>query len=172
VAHWVYGPHQDNLKSSFLHELREIRDICVGPWIIGGDLNLIFKEEDKNNSNINRAILGNLHGLINSLDLKEVPLKGRRYTWSNQRNDPTLVKLDHVFCTSSWEDLFPDAFLHSNATTSSDHCPFTLKVRDSCMRKKRFHFESFWPKLPGFLEVVGASWNLPVRSSCPLNGCH
>jgi hypothetical protein len=26
----------------------------------------------------------------------------------------------------------------------------------------------FWPKFPGFLEVVAASWNLPVQSSCPL----
>jgi hypothetical protein len=57
----VYGPHQNNLKSSFLHELREIRDTCVGPWdhgSLGGDFNLIFREEDKNNSNINRAIPG------------------------------------------------------------------------------------------------------------------
>jgi hypothetical protein len=102
------------------------------------------------------------------LDLKEIPLKGRRYTWSNQRDAPTLVKLDHVFCTSCWEDLFSDASLHSNATTSSDHCPLTLNVRDGCMGKRRFHFESFWPKIPGFLEVVGASWSMPVRSSCQL----
>jgi hypothetical protein len=95
-------------------------------------------------------------------------LKGRRYTWSNQRDAPTLVKLDHVFCTSCWEDLFSDASLHSNATTSSDHCPLTLNVRDGCMGKRRFHFESFWPKIPGFLEVVGASWSMPVRSSCQL----
>jgi hypothetical protein len=164
----VYGPHQDNLKSSFLHELREIRDTCVGPWIIGGDFNLIFREEDNSNSNINRAMLGDFRRLINSLDLKEIPLKGRRYTWSNQRDAPTLVKLDHVFCTSCWEDLFSDASLHSNATTSSDHCPLTLNVRDGCMGKRRFHFESFWPKIPGFLEVVGASWSMPVRSSCQL----
>jgi exonuclease III len=80
-------------------------------------------------------MLGGFCGLVNSLDLKEAPLMGRRYTWSNQRNDPTLVKLDHVFCPSSWEDLFPDASLHSNATTCSDHCPLILKVREVCMGK-------------------------------------
>jgi len=31
-----------------------------------------------------------------------------------------------------------------------------------------FIFESFWPKLPGFLEEVAASWDQSVRSSCPL----
>lgn len=160
--------HQDNLKPSFLQELREIRDECEGLWIIGGDFNLIYREEDKNDPNINRAMLGSFRGLVNSLNLKEVPLKGRRYTWSNQRNDPTLVKLDHVFRTSSWEDLFLDASLHSNATTSSYHCPLTLKVREVCMGKRWFHFKSFWLEFPGFLEVVTASWNLPVQSSCPL----
>jgi hypothetical protein len=29
----VYGPHQDSLKLSFLQELREIRDVCIGPWL-------------------------------------------------------------------------------------------------------------------------------------------
>jgi hypothetical protein len=81
----VYGPHQDSLKLSFLQELREIRDVCFGPWLLCGDFNLIFKPEDKNNSNINRTLMGNFRSLINSMELKEVPLIGRKFTWSNQR---------------------------------------------------------------------------------------
>jgi len=33
--------------------------------------------------------------------------------------------------------------------------------------RRRFHFESFWPKIPGFLEVVAASWSLPLQNFCP-----
>jgi exonuclease III len=80
-------------------------------------------------------MLGNFRGLINSLDLREIPLIGRRFTWSNQREEPTLLKLDHVFCTTSWVDSFPDCSLHSNATTFSDHCPLTHKVREVCLGK-------------------------------------
>jgi hypothetical protein len=94
--------------------------------------------------------MGNFRSLINSMELKEVPLIGRKFTWSNQRQEPTLVKLDHVFCTSSWEEFFPDCFLYSNASVCSDHCPLTLKFREDCKGKRRFHFEGFWPKLPGF----------------------
>jgi hypothetical protein len=137
-----------------------------------GDFNLIFREEDKNNSNINRAMLGDFRRLINSLDLKEIHLKGRRYTWSNHRDAPTLVKLDRVFCTSCWEDLFPDASLHSNATTSSDHCPLTLNVRDGCMGKDGFTSRVFGPKFLDF-------WRWWVRlGACQLgapahwNRCH
>jgi exonuclease III len=163
----VYGPHQDNLKQAFLQELRMVREECAGPWILCGDFNLIYREEDKNNSNINRTMLGNFRGLVNSLDLKEIPLIGRRFTWLDQREEPTLVKLDHVFCATNWEDSFPNCSLHSNAASVSDHYPLTLKVREVCLGKRRFHFESFWPKIPRFLDVVAASWNQPLIGFLP-----
>jgi exonuclease III len=164
----VYGPHQDNLKLAFLQELGVVRNECEGPWIIAGDFNMIFRAEDKNNSNINRALLGDFRSWINSMELKELPLCGRRFTWSNQREDPTLVKLDHVFYTNSWEEFFPDCMLFSNASVASDHCPLTLKLKMDIRGKRRFHFESFWLKLPRFLEEVAASWNQPAHCFCPL----
>lgn len=36
------------------------------------------------------------------------------------------------------------------------------------MGKRRFHFESFWPKLDGFMEVVQQSWEQPIMAVCPL----
>ena len=117
-----------------------VRNECEGPWIIAGDFNMIYRAEDKNNSNINRALMGDFRSWINSLELKELPLCGRRFTWSNQREDPTLVKLDHVFCTNSWEEFFPDCMLFSNATVASDHCPLTLKLKMDIRGKRRFHF--------------------------------
>lgn len=113
--------------------------------------------EDKNNSNLNRALMGSLNIWINNHSLKELPLTGRRFTWSNQRDVPTLVKLDRVFCTSDWEALFLDCSLQSNASSMSDHCPLVLRLNVGFKGKKRFHFESFWPKMQGFQEVVSDS---------------
>jgi len=112
----------------------------VGPWMVAGDFNQIYKSEDKNNSNINRSLLGHFRGLIGSLDLKEIHLNGRRFTWSNQRIVPTLVKLDHVFCTACWEEAFPDCFLYSSASGVSDHCPLILKLNADLKGRRRFHF--------------------------------
>jgi uncharacterized protein VirK/YbjX len=64
--------------------------------------------------------------------------------------------------------LFSDHALVSNASETSDHCPLILKLHEEFRRKRRFHYESFWEKLPGFLDEVTASWNLPVHASCPL----
>jgi exonuclease III len=79
----VYGPQSSEEKVQFLQELRNVRAACLGPWIIAGDFNLIYKAEDKNNSNLNRAMMGRFRGTINDLSLKEIPLHGRKYTWSN-----------------------------------------------------------------------------------------
>lgn len=76
------GPHQDSEKVGFLQELREVTNICSGPWVIGGDFNMIYSAEDKNNENLNRALMGRFRRFVNDHEFKEIPLIGRRYTWS------------------------------------------------------------------------------------------
>jgi exonuclease III len=53
----VYGPQSNDDKLLFLQELRQIRDFCQSPWAIVGDFNLIYTEEDKNNSSLNRSMM-------------------------------------------------------------------------------------------------------------------
>lgn len=164
----VYGPHVDGEKQAFLDELREVRSHCHGPWVETGDFNMIYCSEDKNNDNINRAMMGYFCCFVNDMELKEIPLLGRRYTWSNKREAPTLVKLDRALCTTDWESLFPNCVLQSQATMISDHCPLILGLRDGSRGKKRFHFESFCTKLSGFHDIVAASWEETVNCPCPL----
>jgi exonuclease III len=164
----VYGPQPDDQKLQFLNELRTFRSACFGPWIIGGDVNLIYRAEDKNNSNLDRAMMGRFRRILNELNLSELPLMGRKFTWSNERASPTLVRLDRVFHTSDWGDYFPDCVLQSSATFISDHCPLLLGLHEYSQGRRRFHFESYWPKLEGFMEKVEESWVQPVGSFCPL----
>jgi hypothetical protein len=112
--------------------------------------------------------MGRFRRLVSDLELKDIPLMGRRYTWSNGRDNPTLVKLDLVLCTVDWEVIFPECFLQSQATEISDHCPLVLNLCEGVKSFRRFHFENFWSKLPGFLETVTTSWSQPIEASCPL----
>jgi len=150
----IYGPHLDADKPAFLDELREVRCHCNGPWMLAGDFNMIYCAEDKNNENVNRALMGRFRRFVNEPELKEFPLLGQRYTWSNERASPTLVKLDRVLCTGDWEDIFPDCVLQSLASKMSDHCPLVLGLHDGMKGKIHFHFESYWTQLPGFLDTV------------------
>lgn len=156
----VYGPQGNDDKIAFLQELRTVRALCPGPWMLAGDFNLIYKDEDKNNPNLNRAMMGRFRKLIDDLAIKELPLHGRKFTWSSSSTspNPTLVKLDRVFCSPDWEVRFPDCLLQSAATEDSDHCPLILGLRDIKPGKRRFHFESFWPKFDGFQSAVQQAW--------------
>jgi hypothetical protein len=162
----VYGPQGHDKKIAFLNELREIRAACAGPWLFGGDFNLIFRDEDKNNLNINRDMMGRFRRCINDLSIKDIDLLGRKYTWSGANN--VQVRLDRVFCSSDWEEKFPNYLLQSSASEDSDHCPLLLGLKDNHMGKQRFHFESFWPRFDGFLEAVTNAWGSVQQSSCPL----
>jgi hypothetical protein len=59
---------------------RDIRAECLGPWMLAGDFNLIYKDSNRNNNNFNRAMMGRFRRLIEDMALKEIPLHGRQYT--------------------------------------------------------------------------------------------
>ena len=162
----VYGPQGDGEKMLFLQELRNIRALCNGPWLVAGDFNLIYQAADKNNANLDRAMMGRFRRFLDDNDLLELPLLGRKFTWSNERRSPTLVRLDRAFCCDGWNDIFPDAVLQSLAAGVSDHCPLLLGLNVANKGKRRFHFESFWLKVPGLFDAVKQSREAPVQSNC------
>jgi hypothetical protein len=166
----VYGPQVNQDKILFLQELRDIRNHCAGPWLVAGDFNLIYRNEDKNNANLNRAMMGRFRRWIDDMAVSEIPLHGRKFTWtsSSTSSTPTLVKLDRVFCSLDWEDQFPNCFLQSLASDESDHCPLLLGLRDNLPGKQRFHFEAFWPGLEGFMEAVESAWSSVQSQRCPV----
>lgn len=127
----VYGSQRTEDKIQLLQELRDIRAACTGPWILAGHFNLIYKDDDKSNSNYNRAMMGRFRKLMDDLALKEVLLHGRKYTWSNQQEAEILVKLDRVLCSVDWEELFPNCLLQSMATNDSDHCSMLHGLHDN-----------------------------------------
>ena len=110
--------------------------------------------------------MGRFRRLLNDLELKESCLIGRRYTWSNERRQPTLEKIDRWFSTSDWDAVHPDHLLQALSSSISDHCPLLMATNVSLHRKARFHFQSFWLAIPGFHEVVAASWHsLPPKAN-------
>ncbi|XP_071685364.1 uncharacterized protein [Lolium perenne] len=157
----VYGPQTDADKIAFLQELREVRAACPGPWLLCGDFNLIYRDGDKNNSNLNRRMIGRFRRVLNDLALKEIYLNGRRYTWSNGQSPPTLVHLDRFFCTTDWEESHAECHLRCLASVVSDHSPLLLDCSPVPASHRRFRFEEFWLRLDGFHDTVTAAWNSP-----------
>jgi hypothetical protein len=124
----------------------------------------------KGSGTLEGNVKGRFRRFINDVAVKDMPLIGRKFTWSSSfsSSSPTLVKLDHVFCTVDWEDHFPNSLLQSAASVDSDHCPLILGLKDGCPGKRRFHFEVFWPKFDGFQQAVQQAWGAVQTKPCPL----
>lgn len=92
----VYGPTRDNLKPTFLRELRRSKPEDNGQWLVLGDFNQIYRARDKNNGNLNLRRMHQFRASLNHCQLKEIHLQNRKYTWSNERRRPTMVRLDSL----------------------------------------------------------------------------
>ncbi|XP_073351887.1 uncharacterized protein [Aegilops tauschii subsp. strangulata] len=92
-------------------------------------------------------------------ELRDMYLHGRRYTWSSERDTPTLVRNDRILCTSGWEIAHPHFLLHCLSSAASDHCPLVVDCAVHPVGARRFHYERFWTKLDGFHDMVPEAWN-------------
>jgi exonuclease III len=149
-----YGPADDDRKEEFLQEMLALKPAAGTPWLITGDFNLIYQASDKNNLNLNRRLMGKFRAAIDACELLELCLHNRRFTWSNERQNPTLVRLYRAFCNGDWEMIFPGYVLNALSTGVSDHCPIFLTRQDRIPRKASFKFENHWLHTQGFRDVV------------------
>jgi hypothetical protein len=140
----VYGPTCVSLQPVFLDELWALRVALQGPWAVVGDFNLIIDAADRNTSIVDRPAIGLFRRCLNDLELRESPLIGRHFTWSNGRTPSTLVKLDRWFASMDWDDLHPSASLTIVSSSVSEHCPMLMSTAVESHVNKRFCFEHSW----------------------------
>jgi hypothetical protein len=120
--------------------------------------------DDKNNDHLNRRLMGRFCRFLQEMELTELHLNGRLYTWSsNEHRYPTLERIDRVFDYIPWCDLFPHHHLRAISSAYSDHAPLFLNTNISAPFKKRFRFETICPKLPGYFEAMQEGWNCPTQ---------
>lgn len=122
----VYGPQPDVDKVEFLDELRSVGASISSPWMITVDFNLLLDPTDKNRRNVNQRNMGRFRRFVEDMQLKDIPIHGRRYTWSNEYDNPTFEKLDRVLVSMDWEARFPLCFVQALSSDMSDQCPLHL----------------------------------------------
>jgi endonuclease/exonuclease/phosphatase family metal-dependent hydrolase len=127
----VYAPCDGAKKLAFLRNLATHDPGDDIPWIIAGDFNLTRHPSDRNNANFSTSEVELFNDAINTLGLFELPLRGRKYTWSNKRATPTLIRLDRVFINHAWNVRFPSSSISSISRDTSDHVPLLAKISTS-----------------------------------------
>jgi hypothetical protein len=80
----VYGTQGDLEKKMFIRELRGLKPVVGDNWLILGDYNLIYREQDKNAGSLNRRMMLRFRRALNYLEVKEIHLSSRKFTLSNR----------------------------------------------------------------------------------------
>jgi hypothetical protein len=81
--------------------------------------------------------MGSFLHTLDYCELIEFALQNRKFTWSNERRQLTLVRLDRMFCNTEWDLIFPDFTLKALSSSLSDHC-HCFSISYSHLQERKF----------------------------------
>jgi mannosylglycoprotein endo-beta-mannosidase len=127
----VYGSPYEEGKLRFIQELESFMDNWEGTTVIGVDFNLISSCKEKNNGIVNIKWVDLFKDWINKYGPVELKTSYRIYTWTNNQEHPIMAAIDKIFCSNTFEQKFPLAFVSTKARAHSDHVPLILNLNCS-----------------------------------------
>ena len=103
----VYGPQVDGERGFLWDELASINSWWGVPWCVGGDFNVVrFPSKRSQAASFSSAMVG-FFDFISNLGLLDPSLEGGSFTWSNNRENPSMSRIDRFLFTTDWEGRFP-----------------------------------------------------------------
>jgi hypothetical protein len=159
VLHSIYGPAQLQNKGAFCRT----RYTCSKenlPFLIGGDFNIMRKPEDKSSGDFDNKWPSLFNAVIESLDLREIVMTGRQYTWAGSGDNPTYEKIDRISVSTEWEINFPLAKVEARDQNISNHTPLVVSTGASTHQSgtRPFRFERGWLLKEDFYDMVANIW--------------
>ncbi|XP_073354051.1 uncharacterized protein [Aegilops tauschii subsp. strangulata] len=102
-------------------------------------------------------------------ELRDTYLHDQRYTWSSERNLPTLVRIDRVLRSPEWETTHPHSLPRCLSSVTSDHAPLLVDCTPRSPGPRRFYFERFWTTLDSFHHAVSEAWHAAPMDPAPFH---
>ncbi|XP_070020141.1 uncharacterized protein [Nicotiana sylvestris] len=133
------------------------------PWLVGGDFNVIWDEEEKfGGLPVSLNEIDDFRHCINTCNLFDLGFKGSIFTWWNGRAEEDCIfkRLDRCLANVEFQQTFPGIEVQHLSKTGSDHSPMYLKCDiETPPIKKPFKFLNFWVKHATFKDVVKENWS-------------
>lgn len=116
---------------------------------------LPYRDEDKNNNNVNRRLMRKFRRCINDLALKEI------YLMADATHCPMAKILQPLCCSTAcfaprtgkpW-------WAKATCTATSNHSPLMLDCTPSPATHRCFRFKEFWLRMNGFHDIVTEAWH-------------
>jgi hypothetical protein len=107
--------------------------------------------------------------VIEGLDLRELEMTGRKYTWANNLTSPTFEKLDCILVSTKWEEIFPLSTVRALTRDISDHTPLLLNTGEpNTNTQPMFKFELGWFMWDSFIDMIREIWSNTISGHTPM----
>ena len=122
----VYGLNANNERRLMWDELSGINHWWEVPWCVGGDFNVIrFPSERLGATGYSSAMFDfsdfiSLHGLV------DMPLEGGAFSWSNNRSNASMSRIDRFLFNTEWEGHYSKIEQKRLCRLLSNHFPIML----------------------------------------------
>ncbi|XP_050908406.1 uncharacterized protein LOC127122036 [Lathyrus oleraceus] len=161
----VYSSCFIEKKKAFWGRLVEFKaKFPDGLWCVGGDFNTVrVKVERKgisNNFNLKEA--EDFEDFIRSMDLVDVPLINKKFTWFNL-DGSACSRLDRFLISEKLFDLWGVGGIVVGDKSISDHCPIWLNCKIVDWGPKPFKFFKGWCEHDEFTPLVRNVWKNTFR---------
>ncbi|XP_074298212.1 uncharacterized protein LOC141629036 [Silene latifolia] len=134
-----YGAPDISSRKSVLLELEDCLGRLNHPYLIIGDFNQVEFSCDKFSVNKHR-IPGayDFHNWKVRNELLDIPFKGPRFTWCNNRKGKKRVyeRIDKALGSKDWFSVFPDTGIKHYPIQISDHAPIEVNLNLTKIRTK------------------------------------
>jgi hypothetical protein len=116
-------------------------------------ISILHKREKKSNDHFNPCWPLIFNSIIKILDLREIFIYVRQFTWANGRDAPTFEKLDRVLASVEWKQKFMLVYVHALTRSGADHMPLLIDSAHHTHigNSARFSLDLSWLRKDGFM---------------------
>lgn len=154
----VYGPNDLSKRARLWESIVNIRTSFQKPWYMGGDYNEIRNIKDRKGCIRRDSGMIEFNNFINQLELVEVPMLGRRFTWCNSLDGERWSKIDRLLLDIIWLEKFR-LQMWGLPKLVSDHCPLLLMEDERNWGPRPFRFLNAWTLHPNFMSISKQAWS-------------
>ncbi|KAL2471352.1 Uncharacterized protein Adt_39488 [Abeliophyllum distichum] len=141
--------------------LHQISLVVDGPWMVGGDFNVIAHNGERTGHNTRDRGTSDFADMMMDCGLTDAGYSGSQYTWTNGR---VWKRLDRVLINPAvGSSCSSFSVRHLNRSTS-DHSPLLIQwSSDDDLGPRPFRFLNVWSRHHDFLSFVSQKWSFPTH---------
>ncbi|WMV57930.1 hypothetical protein MTR67_051315 [Solanum verrucosum] len=102
----VYAPNCNLERQEVWWEIGAVRGLFSGPWILGGDFNIVRYASEKKNCSRNSIYMSEFSDMIEDMELIDPQLEGGNYTWTGGNNAEYGSRIDRIMYSTEWGGKF------------------------------------------------------------------